>query len=114
MSRTQLQTLPVLVALIVLVAACGPLSYDLTVRVTETDGTAIPQASVSLLGLRDAQTTNQAGETVWTDLGTDTAVLFIAAGGYISYAAQLELKRGHNEIVVQLERAPIDPDVLGP
>jgi hypothetical protein len=114
MSGRNTRALQVLVLLMVWIAACGPPRYDLTVRVTETDGTAIPEASVTLLELQDVQVTDEAGEASWTDLEADTIVLYVSAEGYMAYAGKIELARGHSETVVMLERAPIDPDVLGP
>ena len=114
MPRVQIRALPVLTILIALAAACGPPSYDLTVRVTETDGTAIPEASVTLLELQDVRLTDEAGEASWMNLGAATAVLSVSAEGYMTYAGRLELVRGHNEAVILLERAPIDPDLLSP
>ena len=114
MSRTQIKTLPVLAILIALVAACGPSSYDLTVRVTETDGTVIPEASVMLVGPQDVHVTDDAGQVVWTDIEEDFAILYVVADGYALHASKVNLERGRNETVILLERAPIEPDVLGP
>jgi len=114
MSGRNTRALQVLVLLILWVAACGPPRYDLIVRVTETDGTAIPEASVTLLELQDVRLTDEAGEASWTDLEADTAVLYVSVEGYMAYAGKIELARGHNETAILLERAPIDPDVLGP
>lgn len=114
MSGPRVNALRVLFLMILWAAGCGPPSFDLTVRVTETDGTAIPQASVTLLELREVQVTDEAGETTWTDLEIDSAALYVSAEGYGAYADRLTLERGQNEAVVQLERAPIEPDVPGP
>ena len=114
MSRTHNRALPVLTLLTVLIAACGPSSYDLTVRVTQTDGTVIPDASVRLVGPQEVQVTDEAGQVVWTDIEEDFAVLYVLADGYTLHASEVDLERGHNETVILLERAPIQPDVQGP
>lgn len=114
MSRTLSRTLPVLTILIVLVAACGLSSYDLTVRVTEKDGTVIPEASVMLVGPQEVQVTDDAGQVTWTDIEEDFAILYVVADGYTMHASKVELERGRNETVIALEREPTDPDAKSP
>ena len=118
MSRPQMRLLPVWAVLIVLAAAlmsaCGSSAYALTVRVIETDGTAIPGASVALMDDQDILFTDKAGQVAWTDVGQEYAILYVSADGYMAHASKVDLERGRNETVILLERAPIEPDVLGP
>ena len=114
MSRTQTRAFPVLILLMVLIAACGPSSYDLTVRVTQEDGTVIPDASVRLVGAQEVQMTDETGQVVWTDIEEDFAVLYVLADGFRLHTSEVDLERGHNETIILLQRAPIEPDELGP
>jgi hypothetical protein len=114
MPRIQMRALLVLSLLVALIAACAGRSRDLIVRVTEKDGTAIPEASVTLVATQDVQVTDEAGEVAWSDIEEESAILYVAAEGYTTYAGKWDLERGSNEAVIALEREPIDPDLKGP
>lgn len=114
MSIVRIGALLTSIVLIVLAAGCGQPRYDLTVRVTETDGAPIARASVLLIGLQESQLTDDGGRVDWTRLELDTVVLFVVAEGHMAHSSRVELQRGRNETVVVLERAPTDPYLQGP
>ena len=108
------RALLVLIAATLIVAGCGQPAYRLTVRVTETDCAPIPQASVMLVGPQDTRLTDDDGRAAWAQLEEEAVILFVTADGYMAYTGRVELQRKRNETVVALERAPSDPDIIGP
>lgn len=113
--RGRTAVLVALAVLLAVVASCGRPAYDLTVRVTDEGGSAVPQALVVLDDdFQDVRTSTDAGTTAWTDLQMSAITLTVYADGFLSRETQVSLERGHNEAVVALERAPIDWKSLSP
>ena len=82
--------------------------FDLSVQVTDGEGSAVEGATVKLLELdRDTQTTDASGQVSWSDLPGETATLFVRTQGYLVGEETIALERGPNEIVVALERDPL-------
>ena len=93
-----------LAILAVLAAGCGSASRDLTVRVTDPEGSMLPLAQVTLVELDDARVADNDGEVTWIGLSEKRATLVVAAEGYFMETAQLKLKRGHNEVAISMTR----------
>jgi hypothetical protein len=107
--KSRLYVLCRLTWILVFLAGCGRVSNDLTLRITDEFGSAIPYAQV-VLGdeIGDARTASDAGEATWTGLKRDVITLTVYAEGFLSKPILVSLERGHNEAVVALERAPVD------
>ncbi len=86
-----------------------PIPYDLSVLVTGEDDTLIAGASVTLSdveGEESVQTTNDAGQTEWTDLPGEMVDLSISAQGYFTTESSETIERGANQMIIVLERDP--------
>lgn len=88
------------------------------IRVTDPSGSAISEATVSLInnGDRSLRTlsTNDAGEVLWTDLPLGDAHFFASATGFSLRRLRTTIRDGDEQnIAVSLEVAPLEdvPDV---
>jgi hypothetical protein len=88
---------------LLLLSGCDRSPYDLTVRILDQDGNAIPGATVILSERGDVRATDDDGSVTWTDLEDQVATLIIAAQGYLSRSVEVTLERGRNEQVIALE-----------
>jgi hypothetical protein len=93
-----------LAILAVLAAGCSSTSRDLTVRVTDPEGSMLPLAQVTLVELGNAQAADDDGEVTWIGLSEKKATLVVAAEGYYMETTQVNLKRGHNEVAISMTR----------
>ena len=83
-----------------------PIPYNLTLKVTDVDGNAIPGAGV-IFGESEPILTDVNGMVSWTNLVAPDGLLAVAAQGYFTSDQTFSLNRGSNELVVALERDPI-------
>jgi len=85
-----------------------PLPYDLTLKVTDTNGNLIAGALVvfSESGSSEPVMTDEAGRAVWTNLNGPNVSLKVTAQGYFKGEQGAALERGLNEVTVTLERDP--------
>lgn len=85
-----------------------PIPYDLTVRVTDTEGNPIPWALTlfPMSGSEEAVAVDEAGQAVWRNLDGPAGTVTVSAQGYFPGEQSFNLNRGPNEIVVKLERDP--------
>lgn len=83
-----------------------PIPYDLTVQLTDEEGTFIEAVPVSIAEQNLIQTTDAKGETSWTDLQTDNVTIETRVQGFFPIEEQVMLERGPNNITIQLERDP--------
>lgn len=122
-----------LIALLILVAGCGPspeeiatmtasawtptpipptvtptptpIPYDLALKVTDADGNVIPGASVTL-GESEPVLTDENGSASWTNLDAPDGSVNVASQGYFTSEQTFSLSRGPNEVTFALERDP--------
>lgn len=86
-----------------------PIPYDLSVLITGEDEVPIVGASVRLSeveGEVGTQTTNDIGQTSWSDLPGENVTLLISAQGYFPVETSEIIQRGENQLTVLLERDP--------
>jgi hypothetical protein len=112
--KTKRRVFLAMLIFLALVAGCDRSPYDLTLRVTDVEGHAIPRAMVILSESEDLQLADDTGTATWTDLEEETATLIVGAQGYVSQSIEVTLERGRNELVVALEQAIPASDPTNP
>ena len=85
-----------------------PIPYDLTVKVTDSDGNPITGASVVFpeSGNGEPVAADDAGQAAWSNLNGPNVSLTVTAQGYLKGEQGAALERGPNEVAVKLERDP--------
>jgi len=85
-----------------------PVPYDLTIAVTDTNGSPIAGAHVVFpeSGSDKPVMTDDAGRASWTNLNGPNVSLTVTAQGYFKGEQGAALERGPNEVTVALERDP--------
>lgn len=97
-----------------LAAGCGRASTDLTVRVTDQEGTPIPDAMVGLWENGQTLLSDLEGQITWTELEVEQASLTVYAQGYLLQTRVIALERGTNEATLVLEKKPYDVPIQPP
>lgn len=86
-----------------------PIPYDLSLVVIDENDIPIEGASVNLFVAESdegIQTTDDSGQTTWTNLPGETVNLSIGAQGYFPIEVSETIERGPNQLNVVLERDP--------